>query len=158
MHLLKHAVNASTWTLCRNYCKRRSGCTCACKCLYIYTVQTSYYCMLLYSKQLRIYKCSIYNMLKSKEYRALSCRIKFISLKITKCILPNLIVYPCISPDELHLFDGDALCIELQTMSNSSNTLYWGRRKSYQFMVCLLWELISLSPANPVRSYFIDCV
>lgn len=25
----------------------------------IYTVQTSYYCMLLYSKQLRIYKCSI---------------------------------------------------------------------------------------------------
>lgn len=59
MHLLKHAVNASTWTLCRNYCKRRSGCTCACKCLYIYTVQTSYYCMLLYSKQLRIYKCSI---------------------------------------------------------------------------------------------------
>lgn len=123
----------------------------------IYIVHTSYYCMLLYSKQLRIYKCSIYNMLKSKEYRALSCMIKFISLKITKCILPNLIVYPCISPDEFHLFDGDALCIELQTMSNSLNTLYWGRRKSYQFTMCLLWELISLSPANPVRSYFIDC-
>lgn len=97
-------------------------------------------------------------MLKSKEYRTLTCRIKFISLKITKCILPNLIVYPCIKPNELHLFDGDALCIELQTMSNSLNTLYWGRRKSYQFTMCLLWELISLSPANPVRSNLLSTV